>query len=141
MIENLIKKTFDIAKKRNWDKTFWAIDVHETMIIPNYKSNDIPKVWYPYALEVMQMLSKRSDVCLILYTCSHPHEIELYNKFFKEHNIDFKYVNENPEVKTDAQGYGNYDKKFYFNVLFDDKANFDANNDWKRILDFLNSYD
>jgi hypothetical protein len=137
MFDRLIKKTFDVAKRRNWDKTFWAIDIHETMIIPNYKKDDIPKTWYPYALEVMQILSKRKDVCLILFTCSHPHEIELYLKYFNDNGVNFEHVNSNPEVLTDTQGYGNYDDKFYFNLLLDDKAGFDANNDWEIILNIL----
>jgi hypothetical protein len=37
-------------------------------------------------------------------------------------------VNKNPEVKSTTYGY--YEDKPYFNVLFEDKAGFDATEDW-----------
>jgi hypothetical protein len=70
---------------------------------------------------------------MILYTCSHPNEIEQYLKLFTENGINFKYINENLDVPTDLNGYGNYDKKPYFNVLFEDKAGFDAEIEWQEI--------
>ena len=70
---------------------------------------------------------------MIMYTCSHPHEIEQYLEFFKKHNIDFKFVNENPEVPDAAYGY--YQDKFYFNVLFEDKAGFLPDRDWPKVKD------
>jgi hypothetical protein len=136
MIIKAIEKSFSEAKRKGWDKTFWAIDIHGTIIKPNYQAGNIPKEFYPFAKETLQLISKRSDVCLILYTCSHPWEIVEYNKMFSENEINFKYVNENPEVETDPQGYGNYEKKMYFNVLFEDKAGFDPA-DWQRIYNFL----
>jgi len=81
-------------------------------------------VYYPEAKELLQELTARPDVCLILYTCSHPPEIEFYLKNFAAHNIKFDYINENPEVKTGVGEFGCYDKKPYFNILFDDKAGF-----------------
>lgn len=99
----------------------------------------MPTEWYKHAVEVMQILSKRDDISLILFTCSHPSEIEKYIEYFNSYNIKFDYINENPEVKTDTQGYGNYDKKFYMNILFDDKAGFDPHTDWLYILNELNN--
>jgi hypothetical protein len=85
------------------------------------------------AKETLQLISNRKDIVMILYTCSHPHEIEQYLKFFTENGINFKYVNENLDVATDLNGYGNYDKKPYFNVVFEDKAGFDAEVEWAKI--------
>jgi hypothetical protein len=76
---------------------------------------------------------------MIIYTCSHPHEIEQYIEFFEKNNIRFKYVNENPEVKTQTNGYGCYDKKPYMNVLFEDKAGFDAETEWEPVLALMKS--
>jgi hypothetical protein len=129
-LKNAIEKAFAQKEKKGWDTVYFAIDIHDTVVVANYKVNDIPKEFYPYAKETLQELTKRSDVKLILYTCSHPHEIVEYLAYFEEHGITFDYVNENPEVKTDLNGYGNYDRKFYFNVLLDDKAGFDARFDW-----------
>ncbi len=123
-----------LEKHPSWGFTYWAFDLHSTIIVPNYDNVNIPKEFYPHAKEVLQMLSKRDDMVLIMYTCSHPHEIEQYLELFEENGIHFKYVNENPEVLTDHNGYGYYEKKFYFNVLFEDKAGFDAENDWYDVM-------
>ncbi len=89
------------------------------------------------AKETLQLISKLDDVVMIIYTCSHPHEIDEYLQLFDGYNIIFKYVNENPEVKTEAKGYGCYDKKPYMNVLFEDKAGFDPENDWELVYNLL----
>ncbi len=127
--------------KRNWDHTYWAVDIHGTILKPNYEYGNIPKEFYPYAKEALQYISKMEDVVMILYTCSHPHEIEQYIEYFKENDIHFKYINENPEVKTNLDGYGCYDKKPYMNVLFEDKAGFDGETDWALVLSEISKND
>jgi hypothetical protein len=128
---------FKNKEERGWDKTFWFFDIHATILKPNYSYGNIPKEFYPYAKETLQLISKLQDIELILYTCSHPHEIEEYLIYFKSYDIHFKYINENPEVKTQPNGYGCYDKKPYMNVLFEDKAGFDAETEWEEIFNFL----
>jgi hypothetical protein len=135
MITKAIEKAFGFAKAKGWEKTYWAIDVHDTIIVPNYSLSEIPKEFYPKAKEIMHLISQRSDIVLILYTCSHPNEIEKYLEYFKEFDIHFDYVNENPEVEN--MGYGFYDRKFYFNVLFEDKAGFDPYTDWELVEQLL----
>ena len=135
---NAINKAFAQKQKKGWDIIYFAVDIHDTIVVANYKVNDIPKEFFPLAKQTLQMLTKRPDVKLILYTCSHPHEIKEYLAYFQEHQITFDFINENPEVKTDLNGYGNYDSKFYFNVLLDDKAGFDATCDWEKI--YNNTY-
>ncbi len=130
---------FEYKEKRNWDKTYWFFDLHSTVLKPNYQHGSIPKEFYPYAKETMQFISKLDDVCMVMYTCSHPHEIKQYLEFFEENNINFRYVNENPEVKTDLNGYGCYDKKPYINVLFEDKAGFNPEVEWEEVLKFIKS--
>ncbi|NMM49902.1 hypothetical protein [Marinigracilibium pacificum] len=135
MITKAIIKAFDNAKKKNWDKTFWAFDIHETIIKPNWSADEIPTEFYPRAKEAMQMITHRSDVTSILFTCSHPHEISKYLAYFEQNGIHFDHVNENPEVKSKKYGY--YEKKPYFNVLFEDKAGFDPNSDWDQVIELL----
>lgn len=137
IINAIIKNHFEIKEKRGWDKTYWFFDVHGTILRPNYKYGNTPKDFYPYAKETLQYLCKLDDVCMILYTCSHPHEIEEYVKLLKDFDIRFHYVNENPEVLTEVNGYGCYDKKPYVNVLFEDKAGFDPETEWKLVLDLM----
>lgn len=123
--------------KRNWSKVYWFFDIHGTILKPNYEYGNIPNEFYPYAKEVLQHISTLDDVCMILYTCSHPNEIEEYLKLFKENNINFKYVNENPEVQTQINGYGCYDSKPYMNLLLEDKAGFDPYTDWQHMKNWF----
>lgn len=134
-ITSCIYKQYEVAKSRNWDRMYWAVDLHGTLIVADYKkmkAEDV--VYYPEAMEVMQTLTERPDVRLIMYTCSHPAEIEEYQKRFRADDIRFDWVNSNPDVNHTE--YGDYSVKPYFNVLLDDKAIFEPENDW-RLLAFL----
>jgi len=134
MILTAIENALLMTQKRGWDKMYWAFDIHG-VIFPNTYQNNADEPFYPYALEVLQFLSLRQDICLILYTCSHPREIEQYLQRFEANKIHFQYVNKNPEASNTA--YGNYVDKPYFNVLFEDKAGFRPEMDWKLVLDFI----
>ena len=85
MITKAIQRAYDYAAKKGWDRIYICIDIHDTMIKANYKHGQIPTEFYPHAIEVLQHLTERPDVKLILYTCSHPHEIEEYTVLFKSH--------------------------------------------------------
>jgi len=135
MIIRAIENCIRLGREKNWEKLYWAIDIHGTLLKPNFKSNEISREFYPYAREAMQLLSTRKDIVKILYTCSYPDEIKQYLQYFSENGIHFDYVNCNPEIGDG--GYGFYQNKFYFNVLVDDKAGFDGETEWKPILDLL----
>lgn len=135
MITRAIKTCLEAAKERGWEKTYWAFDIHGTILRPNYKRDEISREFYPLAIEVMKSLMQHKNIVKILYTCSYPHEIEQYLEYFAQHGIHFDYVNKNPEVANG--GYGYYQDKFYFNVLLDDKAGFDGETDWKEIKSLI----
>ncbi|UII29372.1 hypothetical protein LVD15_13360 [Fulvivirga maritima] len=137
MITKAIKKAFVHAERKGWDRTYWAFDIHDTIIKPNWSTKEIPTEFYPLAKETLQIITKRKDVVSILYTCSHPHELKNYLRFFEENNIFFDYVNENPEVRSENYGY--YENKPYFNVLFEDKAGFDPLEDWEEVMALMTS--
>ena len=137
MITRAIKKAIINAKAKGWDKMYWAFDIHDTIVKPNWSVKEIPTEFYPLAKEALQLISNRDDVVMILYTCSHPHELEKYVNFFRLHEIYFDYVNENPEVESEQYGY--YERKPYFNVLFEDKAGFDPYEDWGPVMKVLKS--
>lgn len=118
-------------------KMYWFFDIHGTILRPNYEYGNTPKDYYPYAEETLQFLSKIKDITMILYTCSHPNEIQEYINLFKLSGIEFTFVNENPDIQTEPNGYGCYDKKPYMNVLFEDKAGFDPETEWKEVLDYM----
>jgi hypothetical protein len=131
MINKAIAKCLNAAIDKNWNKTYWAFDIHGTILKPTFQVGMNATEFYPHAKETMQILSKHRNVVRILYTSSYPEEASEYVKFFAAHGIIFDYINENPEVTAGA--YGHYERKFYFNVLFDDKAGFDPETDWEII--------
>lgn len=133
MILNAVKKAFKLKEERGWDKVFFFFDIHETVLYPDY--NNMAKVYYPYAKDVLTWFSQMEGVTLCLYTCSYPHEIEEYLKFFKEDGIDFTYVNKNPEAGNTKHGY--FEDKPYMNALWDDKAGFDPETEWWTMLNYL----
>ncbi len=135
MITKAIQNCLHHAKSKGWDKTFWAFDIHGTIFRPTFKKGKISTEFYPFAKEVLQHLSKCQDIVMIMYTCSYPHEIEEYVEQFKKDSIHFHYVNANPEVAAGSYGY--YADKFYFNVLFEDKAGFDPLTDWAEVRKLL----
>jgi hypothetical protein len=132
-----IEKAYKQKEEKGWSKMYFAFDIHGTILKPNYESGNIPKDFYPFARTTLQFISGMEDVVMILYTCSHPHEIELYLEYFKLNGIRFDYVNENPEIKTNMEGYGNYDKKPYMNVLFEDKCGFLGESEWGDVYHYL----
>jgi len=137
MITRAIQNCITHAQEKNWEKMYWAIDIHGTVLKPTYKKGVLSTEFYPYAKETLQYISQRSNIVCILYTCSYPEEIVEYLKYFEASGIHFEYVNRNPDVCTGAYGY--YDNKFYFNILFEDKAGFDPTTEWKAVLDLLQS--
>ncbi len=138
MITRATERCLQQARERKWAKTYWAFDIHGTILKPNFRRDSISTEFYPGAKEVMQLLCKRNDIVRILFTCSYPNEIEQYIAFFKTHGIHFDYVNQNPEV-VDG-GYGYYQNKFYSNVLMDDKAGFDGETDWLAIKEIISKH-
>jgi hypothetical protein len=137
MMVNYISTMFDNSFKKEWYETYWAIDLHGTIIKPNYVNASWPAEYYPYAKQTLQLLTKRPDIKLILWTSSFPNEIEEYLEKLKKDDIVFDAVNENPGISSNNGNFGFYEKKFYFNVLLDDKAGFNPEKEWKLIYDFL----
>lgn len=138
-VSKAIEKFYEDKERRGWDRGYFFFDIHATILKPNYMFGQIPKEFYPNALETLQYISNIDEIVMILYTCSHPHEIEEYLEYFTNLGINFKYVNENPEVETQLNGYGCYDKKPYMNVLFEDKSGFDAETEWFEVLEVMKS--
>jgi hypothetical protein len=130
----------DLIKQRNWDCIYVAVDVHGTILKPNYSSDEIPTEFYKNAIQTLSLMTRIKQIKLIMYTSSTPEDCVKYDLLFQLHNIKFDFINENPDIIS--SGYGDFSKKPYFNVLLDDKAGFKANtkgfkNDWWLLKDFL----
>ena len=126
-----IERAFRHQKERGWEKTFWCIDVHDTICKSTYERGHIDRSFYPDARAVLQWLNATEDICVILFTCSHRDDIQSILNWLEEHEIHFDYVNENPEQPSNELS--NFEQKMYFNVLLEDKAGFEGETDWTLI--------
>ena len=133
---------FKHAMLKRWYETFWAFDIHGTILVPTFKKNSKDSKFYPWAKETLQYMDKyRPDIVKILLTSSYPEEIEYYDKVFKQNDINFTFINENPKVKSHLGNFGYYEKKFYFNVSIEDKAGFVPEIEWFQIYSLLKKYE
>lgn len=133
-IVKTFEKAFKVAERKGWSKVYIAVDLHETCLKPTWQK-EISKEYYPFAKEVLQKLSDRKDVCLILWSCSLPELNKEYFEFFKQDGINFDYINENQEVKSTE--YADFDTKLYFSVGLDDKFGFDPEEDWGPLFSYF----
>ena len=137
MLLDAIKNMFSRSFEKRWFETYWAFDLHGTIIKPNYKEGKIEIVYYPYAKETLQLLTKRLDVKMILWTSSYPQEIIDYVTQFEKDGIYFDAINKNPDISSKNGNFGYYEDKFYFNILFEDKAGYLPESEWKLVYDYL----
>lgn len=135
-ITNLFKEAFQKKKERNWEKIFVLVDLHDTIIKGCYNSGEFRTfdLISLDAVEVLKLMTLRKDICLILWTSTN-RELKIYTEWLDHyHDIQFDYVNENPEVKSTEYAY--FGDKMYFNVIIDDKAGFEPS-DWLELKENL----
>lgn len=139
MIKHAIVNAFSKKRIRGWDKwprMYWAIDLHDVIIPGTYTRNNEGRKLYPMAEEVLQWLTHREDMCIILYTSSHTDSIvDILGWLLDNYGIDFDYINENPECKDTTLC--SFAQKFYFDVMLEDKAGFVGESDWAEIQESL----
>lgn len=133
-----LESALEKMKINGWNCIYILVDLHGTIIKPNYNL-EVYK-FYPYAKETLQLLTQRSDIKLILWTCTTKEYIDKILKVLEENKIHIDYINENPETKpnplTDPHSLS-FESKLYFNVGLDDKMGFDATSDWEEIYKYL----
>lgn len=118
---------------RNWDTLYFAVDIHGTILKNNYAGKATE--FYAGARSTLEMLSAQPEVKLILWSSCYESEYQYYiDLITKDTNIKIDFFNENPLVNNTLVG--DFSKKFYFNVLLDDKAGFDPDLDWNEIKSF-----
>ena len=123
-----IQKAFEDKIKRNWEKIYFCIDLHDVVIEGKYNRLNEGAQFGPNAVNVLQQLSYRKDIVLILWTSSHDDSVKAILNKMKDSGIEFRYVNENPECPNTELC--DFNKKLYFNILLDDKAGFSIDSDW-----------
>jgi len=131
MIIQALDKAFNSRHVENWPWVYIAVDLHGTIIEPHKKDLE----YYKDALNVLQALSKSTKVQLILFTCSYPDNLVDFLDHCKDIEIFWTYLNGNPDIKNTKTA--NFAEKFFYDVLIEDKAGFDPENDWSEILKWL----
>jgi hypothetical protein len=129
MISKAIIKAYQEMYQRKWTALYFAIDLHGT-IIERYTGDDIKA--YAGAEEALRMISSIPEIVTILFTSTSEKSLRPFDEWALDRLIFFKYLNENPECSSNKTG--DFSKKFYFNVLLDDRAGFDPEVDWKEVI-------
>lgn len=128
-----IETAYAKMNSRGWDRLYFAIDIHDTFLKSNYETGQYEFINQD-SLDALRMLSDRDDTFIILWSSMYEHDVRRLETWLANQGVFFEFFNRNPEeVSTD---YACFDKKFYFSVLIDDKAGFDPDTDWKKILEF-----
>jgi len=128
-LSTTIQRAYEIKKERNWEKVYFAIDIHGTILKNHYEG--MAQEFYPDALPALQFLSSRPEIVIILWSSCRAQDYSTYIELLKKSNIRVDYFNENPECPD--KGFGAFEKKFYFSVLLDDKAGFNPAWDWDEV--------
>ena len=128
----IVRNAFAEKKKRNWDRLYWAIDLHHTVITGTYNRFNDGATIYPYAKEVLDFLYEHPEHKTILWSSSYDDALHDITTRF---DLKFNYINTNPEVPSNELC--NFNNKLYFNILLEDKAGFDGNRGWGDIKNEL----
>jgi hypothetical protein len=140
-LKDAIQRAFNKKDERGWDKwpkLYILIDLHDVIIEGTYTRYNEKRKYHNMCEKVLKKLSENEKVCLILWTSSHNDAISDILDELSEKGIVFDYVNENPEcVSTDIL---NVEKKPYFDLLFDDKAGFNGDEDWSVVEKCFDDY-
>lgn len=135
-----IKRMFEHSFEKQWYETYWGFDLHGTILVPNHTKGNLDTEFYPYAKECLQLFTKRKDIKMFTWSSSHPEELKSYINHMKEHDINFDFIQENPEISSDKGFFGYYKQKPYFNVMFEDKSGFFPE-EWKDIYEMMLKYE
>ena len=73
-IEYSINEAFRLKKERDWSTLYFAVDLHNTILINHYSLK-----MYPHALDTLVLLSRLKDVVLILFTSTRREELKPFH--------------------------------------------------------------
>ena len=148
-IRKLFRDAISRLKERGHDTLYVAVDAHGTMIKPSKQTimqmadgADKPEevvcscgctpefIFYPNARQALINMAK-AGARLILWTSSK----DTYGLLasLRRAGVEISDLNQNPDFQVTP--YADFSKKFYFDVLLDDKAGFEPEKDWKKLLE------
>ena len=136
-ITRAFEAAFHRKQEKDWEKIYVIVDIHDTIITACYDAEETYH-YFPLAKEVLQVLSVRQDICLILWTGCYPDALQRYLDHFAADGIHFDYANENPEVGNTRISC--FDQKLYFNVGIDDRFGFEPETDWQEVAEVVSRF-
>lgn len=128
-IQKGISRAYNVAMERNHEMIFWCVDLHGTVLESNYSSDSFTFLNADQTVPALQAISALPETRIILWSGITDEDRDQVVKLFNDNGIRVDWVNENPAVPS--SGTGNFEKKFYFSILVDDKAGF-CPRDWPR---------
>lgn len=134
-IRSAIERSCKKRVERGWDRTYWCIDLHGVVLPRTYSKKQTYEELPSGAYEVLTWLSQRPDHCIIVWSSTHQDDMADAVRFLKEYGVNVDYVNDNPEC--DSTFLSDFGRKFYFDILLDDKAGFDMDTDWYEVRDAI----
>ena len=121
MIHNAIRKAYEQFESRKWDSIYFALDIHGTVADSDY--HNVSSALYDTCIEPLQVISHLPEVKIILFSCCYEANYPAYFDLFAKNEIKITYFNENPDVQNTTTGC--FDRKFYYNLIAEDKGGFD----------------
>lgn len=119
--------------ERNWDRVYWALDLHGTCIKSTYQKHTYE--WLgDYTKQALQRLVAHPETHLILWSSVYEDEKEHIIKFFEDHGIRISGFNTNPMELSNRVSF--FDEKFYMSIIVDDKAGFHPT-EWLSVPSFV----
>lgn len=131
MIERAIERAYAVMEERNWDTVYWAIDLHGTVLKSNYENGGYEFI-SESVRDALRYIAALPESIIILWSSLHADEWNGVVEFFHKNGIRIDFHNCNPQVTNTETG--NFDQKFYFSVLVDDKAGFHPD-EWTTVAD------
>lgn len=126
-----LERAFRLKRETGWPFLYIAVDLHGVIIEGKFNRFNEGANLYPGAAEVLGYWTNRSDVKLILWTSSHADAIADIRNRLVEVNVAFDFVNENPDCANTSLC--DFSRKWYADVMLDDKAGFAGETDWALI--------
>lgn len=116
-----IDQAYQKTAERNWDRVYWALDLHGTCLKSTYKQFEYE--WLgDFTKTALQRLVAHPETHLILWSSVQDEEKPHIIKFFEDAGIRIAGFNTNPMELGSVTC--NVAEKFYMSIIVDDKAGF-----------------
>ena len=136
-MKETIKRSYARYKAKGYKYWYWAVDVHDVIFKGDYKVESALN-WVTNAKRALKIINNIPDIKVILYTSTRQDQTQkLIDKIKNETGLEVYAVNKNPDFDTDPQGLCEFNGKFCFDLMLDDKAGFDYSNGWEEVIDTL----